>query len=171
MARVILGFRREDVADPLEGFGFLVPKAEKLNILGTTFSSSIFPRRAPAGYVLLTTFIGGCRQPDLAALPAEKLVDLTVCDLQRILGVRGDPTYRNHWLFPQAIPQYNVGFKKFTDFMNATETRLPGLYFAGSYRDGISTGNCIVSGHDVADRITHFLAASNHGLSAHAVSS
>jgi len=171
VARIVTGFRREDVADPLDGFGFLVPKVERLNILGTTFSSSIFPNRAPSGHVLLTTFIGGCRQPELATLPAEKLFDLTLRDLQRILGVRGKPTYQHHWLFPLAIPQYNVGHKKFADFMNATETRLPGFYFAGNYRDGISAGNCIVSGHDVADRITQYLATSNHASLPHAISS
>ena len=170
VARITMGFRREDVADPLDGFGFLVPKAENLNILGTTFSSSIFENRAPAGHILLTTFIGGCRQPELAGEPAEKLFDLTLRDLQRILGVRGKPTYLNHWLFPRAIPQYNVGHKKFVDLMNATENRLPGLYFAGSYRDGISAGSCIVSGHDIADRTTQFLAASNHGPLLQAVS-
>jgi len=170
VVRVVMGFRREDVADPLDGFGFLVPKAEHLNILGTTFSSSLFPNRAPSGHVLLTTFIGGCRQPELATQPAEKLFDLTLRDLQRILGISGKPVYRHHWLFPQAIPQYNVGHKKFLDFMNATENRLPGLYFAGNYRDGISAGNCIVSGHDVADRITRFLAASHHGPLPHALS-
>lgn len=171
VASITMGFRREDVADPLDGFGFLVPKVENLNILGTTFSSSIFANRAPAGHVLLTTFIGGCRQPELATQPAEKLFDLTLRDLQGLLGIRGKPTYQHHCLFPWAIPQYNVGYKKFLDFMTATETRFPGLYFAGNYRDGISSGNCIVSGHDVADRITQFLAASNHGPLLHAISS
>jgi len=170
VARIVMGFRREDVADPLNGFGFLVPKVENLNILGTTFSSSIFANRAPLGHVLLTTFIGGCRQPQLATQPAEKLFDLTLHDLQRILGIHGKPTYQHYCLFPWAIPQYNVGYKKFVDFMNETETRLPGLYFAGNYRDGISTGNCIVSGHDVADRITQFLAESKHGSLARAMS-
>ncbi len=169
VARIVLGFRREDVTDPLNGFGFLVPKAENLNILGSTFSSSIFPNRAPSGHVLLTTFIGGCRQPELANLPEEKLFDLTLLDLQRILGVRGKPTYRHHWLFPQAIPQYNVGHKKFVDLMDTTETHLPRLYFAGSYRDGISAGNCIVSGHDVADRVVQFLEVSNRSPSPHAI--
>jgi oxygen-dependent protoporphyrinogen oxidase len=170
VARITMGFRREDVADSLDGFGFLVPKAENLNILGTTFSSSIFANRAPSGHVLLTTFIGGCRQPELATEPAEKLFDLTLRDLQRILGVRGKPTYQNHWLFPLAIPQYNVGHKRFVDFMNAAETRFPGLHFAGSYRNGISAGNCIVSGHDVADRIAQFLAEANRSPLSHAIS-
>jgi len=158
VARITMGFRREDVTSSLNGFGFLAPKSENLNILGTTFSSSIFADRAPKGHVLLTTFIGGCRQPDLALEPAEKLFDFTLRDLQFVLGVRGKPTYLHHWLFRQAIPQYNVGYKQYLDFMTATENRLPGLYFAGSYRDGISVGNCIVSGCDIVDRITPYLA-------------
>lgn len=170
VARIVMGFRREDVADALDGFGFLVPKAENLNILGTTFSSSIFPQRAPANHVLLTTFIGGCRQPELATRPADKLFDLTLRDLQRILGVHGKPTYQHHVLFPWAIPQYNVGHKKFEDFMSTTEAQLPGLYFAGNYRSGISAGNSIVSGHNVADRISESFLTSNPGTSPCAIS-
>src|SRR6201999_1320884 len=49
VASVVLGFRREDVAHPCEGFGMLIPKVEGFKILGTIFSSSLFPNRAPAG--------------------------------------------------------------------------------------------------------------------------
>ena len=157
VARIVLGYRREDVADPLEGFGFLVPQVERLSILGTTFSSSVFAGRAPAGHVTLTSFIGGCRNPELASQDPEELFKLAQSDLEQILGVRGRPTYRHHALFPWAIPQYNVGFGKFADFMNNTETQLPGLFFAGNYRDGISVGNSIVSGHDIVGRVAEFL--------------
>ena len=47
VASVVLGFRREAVKHPLDGFGVLVPEAEGMNILGTIFSSSLFPGRAP----------------------------------------------------------------------------------------------------------------------------
>ena len=61
---VVLGFRREDVAHPLDGFGVLIPELEKFNSLGTIFSSSLFPSRAPRGHVTLTSYIGGTRAPD-----------------------------------------------------------------------------------------------------------
>src|ERR1035441_7257866 len=51
VASVVLGFRREDVAHPCEGFGMLIPKVEVFKILGTIFSSSLFPNRAPAGHL------------------------------------------------------------------------------------------------------------------------
>ena len=49
-ASLVLGFRREDVAHPLDGFGVLMPEVERRNILGAIFSSSLFPYRAPAGH-------------------------------------------------------------------------------------------------------------------------
>ena len=73
VASVVLGFRREDVAHPCEGYGMLIPKIEGFKILGTIFSSSLFPNRAPAGHLTLTSYIGGERHPELALLPAEKL--------------------------------------------------------------------------------------------------
>ncbi len=65
VATVFTGFRREDVTHPLDGFGLLAPQVEHRRILGTLFSSSLFPQRAPAGHVALTTFVGGSRQPAL----------------------------------------------------------------------------------------------------------
>jgi oxygen-dependent protoporphyrinogen oxidase len=156
VARIVLGFRREDVADPLHGFGFLVPEIEPFNILGTTFSSSIFPGRAPEGHVTLTTFVGGERQPELARREPEALVALVVRDLEKLLGVRGKPVFHHHVLFPHAIPQYNVGYARFQERMDTLEARLSGLFFAGNYRNGVSLGNSIVAGQEIAERIATF---------------
>ena len=49
VASVVLGFRREDVAHPCEGFGMLIPKVEGFKILGTIFSSSLFPEPRAGG--------------------------------------------------------------------------------------------------------------------------
>ena len=57
------GFRRADVAHPLDGFGMLIPEKEGFNILGALFSSSLFPNRAPEGEVTITCYIGGARAP------------------------------------------------------------------------------------------------------------
>lgn len=157
VARIVFGFRREDVENPVEGFGFLVPGKERLSILGTTFSSSIFPNRAPGGHHLLTTFIGGSQHVELAAEAPEKLYDLTLADLQKVLGVRAKPTYRHFVFYPKAIPQYTVGYGKFFDLMNDLEAKQPGLFFAGNYRDGISLGNSMISGQEIAVRVGKYV--------------
>jgi oxygen-dependent protoporphyrinogen oxidase len=147
----VLGFRREDVKHPLDGFGMLIPKIENFKILGTIFSSSLFPNRAPENFVALTSYVGGERQPELASLPAEKLVELVCEDLRVLLGVKGKPVFTHHHFWPRAIPQYNVGYGKFKNLLTEIESQARGLFFAGSFRDGISLGDSIVSGCNAAD--------------------
>jgi oxygen-dependent protoporphyrinogen oxidase len=153
VASVVLGFRREDVAHPCNGFGMLIPKIAGCKILGTIFSSALFPNRAPAGHLTLTSYIGGTRYPELAGLPEEKLVELTLADLRGLLGVTGRPVFVHTAFYPQAIPQYNVGYGKYRDLLNDLESRMPDLFFAGHYRDGVSLGDSIVSGVNIAERV------------------
>jgi oxygen-dependent protoporphyrinogen oxidase len=158
VASVVLGFRREDVAHPCEGFGMLIPKVEGFKILGTIFSSSLFPNRAPAGHLTLTSYIGGERYPELASLPPEKLFALTCEDLRVLLGVKGKPTFQHAVFYPKAIPQYNLGYGDYRELMSQIETKAPGLFLAGHYRDGVSLSDSIVSGCNIVDRIQAFLA-------------
>jgi oxygen-dependent protoporphyrinogen oxidase len=157
VASVVLGFRREDVAHPLDGFGMLVPRAEGFRILGTIFSSSLFPNRAPAGCVTLTSYLGGARAPELAQKGEEELFEMTCDDLRVLLGVTGEPTFKHHVTFPKAIPQYNIGYARFKKLMSAAEVNAPGLFFAGHYREGISVSDCIVSGQEAAERVAKYL--------------
>ncbi len=159
VASVVLGFRREDVAHSCAGFGMLIPKIEGFKILGTIFSSALFPNRAPAGHLTLTSYVGGARYPELALLPPEEIVGLTLADLRRLLGVRGKPVFSQTAIYPRAIPQYNVGYGKYRDLLNDIEAKMPNLFFAGHYRDGVSLGDSIVSGVNIAERVGKILAA------------
>ena len=169
VATLVLGFRREDVRHPLDGFGMLVPEVEPFNILGTLFSSTMFPNRAPEGHVLLTVYLGGTRAPHVANSDFETQLNLALTDLRGLLGVTGAPTFVHHAVFHHAIPQYDVGYGRFKTLMDEIEANAPGLFLAGNYRDGISLGDSIVSGHKVAARVHTFIGESasvlvNHGL-------
>ena len=147
---VFTGFRREDVAHPLDGFGLLVPEVERRRILGTLFSSTLFPGRAPMGNVALTTFVGGVRSPELAQLDDADLKRLVREELGELLGVRRDPVYFKVRRWPRAIPQYTLGHGRFKEIFAAVEATAPGLYLGGNARDGISLANCIESGRRLA---------------------
>jgi len=153
VASVVLGFRREDVSHSCQGFGMLIPKIAGFQILGTIFSSALFPNRAPSGYVNLTSYVGGARYPELASLPPEKLVELVLADLRVLLGVKGKPVFAHCATYPKAIPQYNVGYGKYRDLLNDIEGKMSNLFFAGHYRDGVSLGDSIVSGVNIAERV------------------
>jgi oxygen-dependent protoporphyrinogen oxidase len=153
VSAVVLGFRSEDVAYPAAGFGMLIPKIEGFKILGTIFSSALFPNRAPAGHVTLTSYIGGARYPKLGLLPPEQLVETTLADLRVLLGVKGQPVFRHTKTWQKAIPQYNVGYGKYRESLTSIEVKAPNLFFAGHYRDGVSLGDSIVSGVNMAERV------------------
>ncbi len=157
VASVVLGFRQADVAHRCQGFGMLIPGMEGFKILGTIFSSALFPNRAPAGHVLLSSYLGGERHPELAALPAEELTRLTREDLRALLGANGSPVFQHTALYPRAIPQYNLGYGQFKDLMNQIESTAPGLFFAGHFRDGVSLGDSITAGCKMAGRVEKFL--------------
>jgi len=153
VASVVLGFRRQDVAHPLDGFGTLNPEVEQVNTLGTLFTSTLFPDRAPEGHVLLTTYMGGARSPGLALKPEGERVGLVLEDLRRIYGVSGEPVFEHSFLYGKAIPQYEVGYGKFLNTMEQLEERHPGIHLAGHCRDGISLADSIVSGERVAEKV------------------
>ena len=162
MASVVLGFRREDVEHPAQGFGMLIPKIEGFKILGTIFSSSLFPNRAPAGHLTLTSYIGGERFPELAGLPPEQLYEIVSKDLRVLLGVKGKPTFKHSVYWPRAIPQYNVGYGTFREKMTEVERKAPGFFLAGHYRDGISLSDSIVSACNIADRAGQYVASASN---------
>lgn len=151
---VALGFRREQVAHPLDGFGVLVPSVEDdYRILGALFISSLFPARAPDRHVLISAFVGGSRRPALAGLAEDELTALVLDDVHRLLGVRGAPAFRHVHAWPHAIPQYTLGYGAKKALMDRTERSHRGLFFAGNYRGGISVGDSAASGHDAARRV------------------
>jgi oxygen-dependent protoporphyrinogen oxidase len=157
IASVVFGFHKNQVQHPLDGFGMLVPKLERLTILGAIFSSSLFRYRAPEGHVTITCYAGGCRNPDLAIGDKAVLRRAVLHDLQRLLGIRGEPTFEQITVIPKSIPQYDVGFGKFKELVHQIEASSPGLFFAGNYREGISLGDAIVSAEDASSRAGYFL--------------
>ncbi|MFP4282468.1 MAG: protoporphyrinogen oxidase [Opitutales bacterium] len=143
VATLVLGFRREQVAHPLDGFGVLVPRSEGFPFLGSIFSSTLFPGRAPEGHVSLMLFLGGVLAPEAGAWPTETAIAQSLDGLHRLLGVRGEPVFHRHTQWPEAIPQYDVGHGDFVDGLTALEHKHPGLHFRGNYRGGPGLSDCI----------------------------
>jgi oxygen-dependent protoporphyrinogen oxidase len=159
IAIVTMGYQRGAVTHPLEGFGFLVPRVEARHILGTLWNSALFPGRAPRDRVLLTTFIGGGRQPHLVAKSEDELIGLTQTDLQHLIGVSGRSEFVHVRKYERAIPQYECGHQRVQRALETLERDFPGLHFAVNYRDGVSVSECIVRAHSVAEKIAKKAAA------------
>jgi oxygen-dependent protoporphyrinogen oxidase len=144
VATIALGFPRDCIAHPLDGFGVLVPHREKRGVLGVLFNSSTFVNRAPAGQVLLTAFVGGARN---AQLPLnDVLLRAVLIELQSLLGISGEPTLTCVTRWERGIPQFNVGHDAALSAAAKIEQSNTGLILTGSYLGGVSLGDCLANG-------------------------
>lgn len=142
VAVVGTGYRREQVRNRLEGFGFLVARSERRKLLGTVWTSSLFPDRAAPGSVNLASFAGGAADRATAELPPEEIAGIVEREIGEILGISGEPAERMVNVYRRALPQYNVGHRRLVEEIRTEAARLPGLYLIGNYLDGVSTGSC-----------------------------
>jgi protoporphyrinogen/coproporphyrinogen III oxidase len=143
-------YNRSAVANPLNGFGFLVPRREGLQTICTFWNSSLFPGRASEGNVVITTFTGREGVPHPAEDACVRAVE---AENSRILGIRGEPLDREVWKDPHALPQYNVGHVARVKEISAAIRSFPNLHLAGNYLSGRSISECV----EVADHLAENL--------------
>ncbi|KAF8106282.1 hypothetical protein N665_0145s0092 [Sinapis alba] len=157
---IITTFAKEKVKKPLEGFGVLIPSKEQkhgFKTLGTLFSSMMFPDRCPSDLHLYTTFIGGSRNQELAKASTDELKQAVTSDLQRLLGVEGEPVFVNHIYWNKAFPLYDRSYDSVMEAIDKMEKDLPGFFYAGNHRGGLSVGKSITSGCKAADLVISYL--------------
>ncbi|MBI5197896.1 MAG: protoporphyrinogen oxidase, partial [Nitrospirae bacterium] len=152
-----LGFARNQVRHPLDGMGYLVPRKEKGFVLGSLWSSTLFPNRAPAGKVALTNYLGGSRWPGVLGMDDGILLNKTLGDLKKTLGIAGDPEFVRIIRHPTALPQYSLDHQERLRKIDESLRKHPGLFLAGNYLRGISVRDCISQGMRISGQVLEYL--------------
>ncbi|MBI5187885.1 MAG: protoporphyrinogen oxidase [Nitrospirae bacterium] len=150
---ICLGFKKEKIQKSLDGFGFLVPNRERRKILGTLWDSSIFPNRAPEGYVLLRSMVGGVRASELAMHDENKLINIVMDELMEIMDIKAQPDFAKVYRHERAIPQYSPGHSNRLRTIDGILSKYRGLYLTGNAYRGISVNDCIENSYRLAGRI------------------
>ncbi|MFZ0414881.1 MAG: protoporphyrinogen oxidase, partial [Candidatus Acidiferrales bacterium] len=161
VAVVAEGYRREFVGHALNGFGFLVPRREKMRTLGTIWNSSLFSGRAPNGMVLMTSFAGGALDLALVQMEETEIANLIRDELVKVLRISGPPAARHVWRHRRALPQYNLGHAQRVAAIQDELESLPGIFVAGNYLDGPSLGSCVAQGFRTAKAVQEYLQHSS----------
>ncbi|MCX6174588.1 MAG: protoporphyrinogen oxidase [Ignavibacteriales bacterium] len=148
-----LGFKKEQISQPLDGFGYLIPSKEKKIFLGAIWSSTIFPNRCVKDKAAFTLFVGGARSPHLFDMDKGELTNRVLNEFKEIMKISGDPIFVNSKIWQKAIPQYNLGYIEHENFFDRFENMNPGIFLSGNYRGGISVGDCVKNSETVYKKI------------------
>jgi oxygen-dependent protoporphyrinogen oxidase len=154
---------RLDAAGRLPGFGQLHPRTQGVTTLGTIYSSSLFPDRAPPGEVLLLSYFGGALNRGVVAQEEDDIVRQVDLDLKKML-LRADappPRKLAVRVWPRAIPQFNVGHgEKLEAARRALDAAgWGGVMLGGNYVAGVALGKCVEFGYEWAGRVAARAAA------------
>lgn len=156
-ATIAFGFRREQVAHPMQGSGFVVPRIERNPLLAATWVTSKWPHRAPDGHVLLRAFLGGGRDPRRLEQSDGELIDLAREALSEVMSISGEPIFSRIYRWTQQSPQYEVGHLERLAAIEAHLARFPGLFVTGSGFRSIGIPDCIADGRETAARAAAFV--------------
>jgi len=159
LAVVFMGYKRKAVDHPLDGLGYLAPSSENRVLTGVQFPSSMFPGRAPEGYVSMTGYLGGARYPGVAQLTEDDLAALAKEEFKDLLGARGCPEVSRVRCWPRGIPQYQVGHQSRLQKIQEISNDVPGLFVTGNYLAGPSVGACVSSALEAAEDISTHLSS------------
>ncbi|MCK5945204.1 MAG: protoporphyrinogen oxidase, partial [Planctomycetes bacterium] len=147
VASTYLGFDRDALPTPADGFGFLAPQRALGPVLGAIFVSSVFPHSAPDGKVLFRVMSGGVAHPHEVDRDDDDLVQQASQVLHDQLGARHAPSFRFVARARHAIPQYVRGHSARLDALAAKLPSHPGLHLRGAgYRKVSVTGQWSMEG-------------------------
>jgi len=150
-ATVFLAYRRADVIHPLDAVGFVVPRSLGMPILASTWVSSKWEGRAPAGHVLLRVFFGGAEGKAVLQRSDEGLAELAQSELRQLMGIEPAPLWTRVFRFERATAQMRVGHLA---RMRGVHERLahtaPAIRIVGGGFDGVGIPDCIRQGQEAA---------------------
>ncbi len=148
-----LGFSKAEAPGPLDGFGFLVPYREGVPVLGSLWTSSIFPGRAPEGCVFTRNMVGGWRNGWATSLEEEELEETVSATLEQALGARGTVHFRSCVRHAKAIPLYFLGHGRRLNAIEDCLARFPGVYLTGNAYRGVALNDCTREAVRIARRV------------------
>jgi protoporphyrinogen/coproporphyrinogen III oxidase len=139
----MLVYDRAALNHPLDGFGFLVPQAERKTIAAATWVNTKFPSRVRPGLAALRGFIVGEQAVQLLNTPQADILQRVRDDFQRFMGVTAQPLFSTVHAWPHSMPQYVVGHGKRQQTITQLQEHYPGLTLVGNAYDGVGIPDCI----------------------------
>lgn len=153
LAVVCLTYDIKDIANDINGFGYLFADGEIDNVLGTLWDSSIFASRAPDGKILFRSMLGGAKYPDILEKNDDELIYITKSAIERLMGVSKPYLTAKIYRHQTAIPQYNIGHSDIISAIENQLSRYTGLHISGNALYGVGINDCVAQAEKLAVEI------------------
>lgn len=150
---VTLLYEAKQIEHAVDGFGFLVPRAQRRTISAATWVNRKFPSRIRAGLTAIRTFIVDPQASQLLNAPQHSIVESVREDLARVMGIRARPLFAGARFWPQSMPQYVTGHERRRRTIAGLLSRLPGLHVVGNAYEGVGIPDCVRMAKQTANRI------------------
>jgi oxygen-dependent protoporphyrinogen oxidase len=141
-----------------EGYGFVVPRAERRDLIAATWSSQKWPGRAPDGQMLLRGYVGGIGRENVLDGSDDSLVDLVRRELTALAGITGLPVHVEVHRYPRGMPQYTLGHLGRIGRARAALGSHTGLAVTGAAYSGVGIPDCIADATATAGALASRLA-------------
>ena len=151
VAMVTLAVPATAMARPLSGSGYLVPRSEQRTITACSWGSAKWAHWRVPGQVVLRVSAGRAGDEHALDLDDDALTAAVLADLDRHVGLRGQPSEIRITRWWRSMPQYAPGHVERIDaLMTAVHEDAPGLHLAGAAYRGLGLPACIAQGQAAA---------------------
>ncbi len=157
-ATVSLAYAAGTLGGEVSGFGFVVPRVERRDLLAATWTSLKWPHRAPASQTLVRCYLGGVGREAILQDDDRALIRRVRDELKSMTGVTGEPAYAEVNRWERGMPQYTLGHLDRLESIQRSLDRYPGLLLAGAAYRGIGIPDCIRDGTDAASAVIRYLS-------------
>lgn len=150
---ISMSFKRSQIKNSIDGFGFVVPKAEGKRIIGSTWSSIKWAGRAPEDELLLRCFVGGSLHEKLLENSDDEVMAMVLEDLKSIMDIEGEPVMKRMFRYKKAMPQYTIGHEDRVEGIEHELHAYNGLFLTGSAYHGIGISDTVREAESTAHKV------------------
>jgi len=155
MTTVNLIWPRDEIKNPLDGFGFVCPSTEGRYLLACTFTSRKYDGRDDSKHFVLRAFVAGEAAHDDDATMMQGIR----ADLAELLGIDSAPHRHLISRYPNAMPRYDMDHRARLKHIQQRLDHHPDLALCGNAYQGVGISDCVQSGKLAAERVHRSLSA------------
>ncbi len=145
---------KDQIDNPLDGSGFLVPRSEGLLMTACSWTSSKWDHYNDHTHAILRVSAGRRDDQRWLDLDPDQIVRQLQTELTATIGLRGTPATRvTPWR--QSLPQYRPGHLDRCQAIDASlANQAPGLVVTGAQMRGLGLPACVRQGRDAAANLS-----------------